>query len=359
MVSITAQPFPVLSARGTLRSQWAVTQTIPFPGELRSNAELVRASAIVAREQAGVVEDQLVLEVKAAYFQLIQVRDRLALADEFEVRLSDFEESAAALYEVGSGSQHAILKAQIQRSQLDRVRLDLEAARSTARQKIARLLSPDSARIRLDVTFESEIDTYLVVPDSLISSAIANRSDLRTLRALEDEAVARGLVAQKQNKPDFSLGLTYIDVGRSDLIPSANGRDALGVMFGVRIPLWRKPKQARILESSLAVKYSRYKLIDQTGVVETKVQDIIQQLHLVDEQISLLVDDLIPKAEFSFEATLSSYTTGRTDFLDLLDSERTLYEMSNILVVSRFRRRVTIAQLEHALGITWMHELSN
>lgn len=52
------------------------------------------------------------------------------------------------------------------------------------------------------------------------------------------------------------------------------------------------------------------------------------------------------------EATLSAYTTGRTDFLDLLDAERTLFNLRMERIDTYVRYLKTTAALERATGLT-------
>ena len=66
---------------------------------------------------------------------------------------------------------------------------------------------------------------------------------------------------------------------------------------------------------------------------------------------------LIPQAETTLEATLSAYTTGRTDFLDLLDAERTLFNLRLDQTETYTRYLKTTAALERTLGVLWLDEI--
>lgn len=65
---------------------------------------------------------------------------------------------------------------------------------------------------------------------------------------------------------------------------------------------------------------------------------------------------LIPQAETTLEATLSAYTTGGTDFLNLLDAERMLFMVHTGYEDIYTRQLKTIAMLEQVLGIDSISE---
>ncbi len=77
------------------------------------------------------------------------------------------------------------------------------------------------------------------------------------------------------------------------------------------------------------------------------------------DQISLFEQALIPQAEATIEATVSAYSTGRTDFLTLLDSERMLFTLNTGYEDARTRYALTAVQLERVLGITNLDQLAN
>ena len=89
----------------------------------------------------------------------------------------------------------------------------------------------------------------------------------------------------------------------------------------------------------------------------TQVADLIHQLREEARQLELFEDALIPLAETALQATLNSYTTGRTDFLDLLDSERTLFSLGMSYDSTLARYLQTTAALERALGVDSLADL--
>ena len=61
--------------------------------------------------------------------------------------------------------------------------------------------------------------------------------------------------------------------------------------------------------------------------------------------LTLLQNSLLPKAQQSLEVARSGYATGTTDFIDLIDAQRTLLEFRLAEVEARIKRELALADL--------------
>jgi outer membrane protein TolC len=61
--------------------------------------------------------------------------------------------------------------------------------------------------------------------------------------------------------------------------------------------------------------------------------------------LGLLTERLLPKARQSLDVAQSGYVSGRVDFLNLLDAERTLLEFQLSEVEARVQRELALAEL--------------
>ncbi len=107
MVMFTYQPYPILTARGSQRTQWRVEQMIPFPGKLGLQGDIAELGSEVATFEARTLEEDIILQVKQAYYELYRIQRQDSLLHDFHSRLQNFEEVATTQYEVGIGMQPA------------------------------------------------------------------------------------------------------------------------------------------------------------------------------------------------------------------------------------------------------------
>lgn len=351
-VMLSWQPYAILTARGSQRIQLRAEQMFPFPGKLGLQGEIADRSAEVARSQAQTLRLDLELRVKQAYYELYRIRRLRELVDTFQATLADFEEAARTHYEVGTGAQQAILKAQLEKNSLTQMRLDLDEKGRTASEMLARLLNRDSSA-GLEAAIRLERPSP---PDSneaaLLQMALRRRPELAALDAEEERADAQIALARKSYWPDFGLNVTYFDIASSDVIPSANGRDALAVGASIKVPLQRGRLGAHLDEARIRRSQVDAKRETLETEFRTEIADLLSQMRQQEDQMDLYLQTLIPQAEVTLQATISDYTTGRTDFLNLLDAERMLFSLRTGYENMYARYLKVTAALERAVGIT-------
>ena len=356
-VTVGYQPYPLLTARGAQRSQWRIEQMVPYPGKLSLQGAIADLSAEVTGFEADTFEEDLLFETKQAYYELYRVQQQEQLILAFQDRLESFEEAAAAQYEVGTGMQQAILKAQLEKNTLARVQLELAEHRRTAAETLTRLLNRSTsdaftAGVRVEAPPILRLDE-----DALLEIARRERPEADALDAAARRADARIALARKQFMPDFGLNITYFDIGNTDVPPTATGRDAVAIGATINVPIQRGDLRARLEETRVR----RIQIETRQEALETsfrtQIADLVSRLRGEAQQLALYREALIPQAETTLQATLSAYTTGRTDFLDLLDAERMLFSLGTGYEDTFARYLKTTAALERALGIRSLADL--
>ena len=348
--SLTYQPRPLLTARGYQRTQWQVSQQIPFPGKRRLRSEIASLDAQVASAEAGVLGQDLAFQVSEAYYEVYRTQEQERLIRAFQSQLESFEEAATTRYEVGEGSQQAILKAQIERERLSLRLQELAAERRSALEALARL----TQRPGLDVPATPMEVQAPAVPsgEAALATALEARPEAEALRHAQEQAERRIALARYAFWPDFTVGARYFDLGSSDVGPAMTGRDALALSVGVKVPLWRGKQRARLEEAQVQQRRAEARLDAFRLEVETELADLRNRLQRQERQLELLTETLIPQAETALEATLSAYSAGRTDFLDLLDAERTLFQLQMEREAIQAQHFTTGARLLRTLGHT-------
>lgn len=354
-VRIAYQPFPLLTARGAQRNQWSIEQEIPYPGKLGLHASIADLTAKIKGFEAATLEEDLLLQIKQSYFRLYRIQNQELRILAFKDRLQNFEEIAATQYEVGTGVQQAILKTQLEKNVLSRLQLELSIERGTATETLVRLLNrPISTESKVTVETPPRIQFDAI---DLLEVALNRRPEVNALNMAAKRAYEEIALARKQFMPDFRFGITYFDIARTDVPPTATGRDALGIAATIHVPLQRNRLQAQLKEARVRRNHVHARQEALNTFLATQVADLMHQLHEEARQLELFKEGLIPQAETALQATLSSYTTGRTDFMDLLDSERTLFSL-NMSYDDTFARYLqAAAALERALGVDSLTDL--
>ncbi len=350
-ISVGYQPVPMLTAHGAQRSQWTIEQIIPYPGKRGLRASVAGLDARVAEREREALLDDLILQAKEAYYDLYRLDRIEALIGNFEAELRQFEEAVAVRYEVGSGQQQALLKAQLERNQLTQRLHHIEGARRRAAATLARLTNdPEGPDYYLaaEPTPPNAVD---LEPTRLTELAFAQRPELAALETAAEQADREIDLARLDGYPDVGLRITYFDIAGRDVPATAGGRDALALGATVRIPLQRTRIRASVDEARLR----RSRIEAQQEAVRSHYRTQIDELVAAIEHESWSIDEfesiLLPQAASMVEAATSAYSTGSASFLDLLDAERTLFSLRSGYIDAVNRLLVASARLERVLGV--------
>ncbi len=356
-VSVTYQPLPMLTAHGTQRTQWRVEQMVPYPGKLSLQGDIADLGAVVARHEADALAADLLLQAKEAYYDLYHVQRLTELVHAFQEDLRGFEDAAAARYEVGQGTQQAVLKAQVEKNQLAQRLMDLRARRRSAAMALARLTNaPDGTFETVDLAPPLRPDVPM---EAMVAASVAERPEMAALDAAEARASKQIALSHKQRLPDFGVSLTYFDIASAAMPPTAGGRDALAIGASVKLPLQRGRIRSQIAESEVRARQIEARRAALETDIETDLDDLLYALEQERATLELYEQTLLPQAASTVEATLSAYTTGRTDFLNLLDAERTVFALRTGRADAFIRYLKTTARLERVLGIASLEDLDD
>ena len=352
--SVMVAPYPILTARGTQRSQWRVEQMLPWPGTLGLRRDAADAAADAARLGADQVALDLARDATRAYADLVRTQEAADVVRAFQARLSAFAEAAAVRYEVGRGPQGAILQVQLERQRLGERLIEFERQRDAAVQTLARVLD------RPDLTVGRVVTPPAALPDAADLDALALdlRPEVAAAQARIDQAEIDVALAERAYYPDLGVGVVYTDIAPADAPPTATGRDALGLMASVRIPLGRDRLRAGVQEARLRQQAAEVRLEATRTAIQTDLADALSDARRAAEAVALYRDTLLPLSLTTVESALAGYTTGTVDFLAFLDAERARFQIQLGLVDARARLLDASADLARAVGLTTPDALS-
>jgi cobalt-zinc-cadmium efflux system outer membrane protein len=362
---VSALPDPNLAATAFLESvetrvgpQEAVlvfTQKLPWFGKLSAAGQAALEEALEKAWTWRSLQRETVRQVKKTFYDLVYLFEALKITDEDISTLRRYEDIALTRYGTGKGIQQNVVKVQSETTRLNERRIVLLRQRDVARRRLARLVGSPLGRIELDFGDRPLPDVDLRLED-LYGKVRKNREELQArLHAVRSSREGVRL-AKKQYWPDFNLGFNYIIVGdRKDPAglqeaPMDNGKDAIGVLASINLPIWYPKLRAGVDEARLEEYRARAAYARQEDSVLFEVQDAYINLESLREQLDLYRHALIPQAEQSLESSEAAYETGKLTFLELLDSERFLLNVRYGYAKIKSDYLIALADMERALG---------
>lgn len=311
---------------GPQQRAFSISQSFPWFGTLSLKGDVERRRA--AAMQAGL--DETILEVMAqaasAYHEIGYLEEAIAITGRHIGLLTQWESIARARYEADAGLYADVIKSQVELGVLgDRLRELVDRRRPLVAMLNALLDRPADAVVEatLPATFTiGEIDR-----DALVERMLAANPRLLAWDHRAEAAAAGEKLAGKTGLPSFSLGLNYIQTGRSrfDGVPDS-GTDAVTASLSVNLPIWRGKYDAASREAAGRFRSARASRREAQNRLVAELERALFDYRDAGRKWDLYATTLLPKARQSLGAVRAAYEAGESGFLDVIDAERLLLE---------------------------------
>lgn len=287
------------------------SQTIPR----RSRREALRSAAgLEVRRielEAASVRAEAERDALFAWYDIAAADSRLGALAEVGKALDSLVDAVRARYETGGAIQADIIRAQLQRSEIDHQRLTMDGVRRAA---VARLLP------LLGLPLASEVPT-LHLAHSTEMRGIGDRREIGddhpALAALRVEVERREQdvrIAELLARPDVNIEASY------GLRPQQ--KDMVSVVARIELPLRRKTTiEPRMREAAAARDAATARIEELRRALLADLGAAFEAHAEATKQIAFHEQTLVPQSKLAFESTRAAYEGGRTTLDAVLASE--------------------------------------
>lgn len=336
-------PFTVMNGDPSSARQFMAEQEIPYPGKTRLRGEIATREADAEALTYEATWRRIAAEVKQAYFDLYFADQSLSTLRQDRELLQRFAKVAEIRYSVGKAAQQDVLRAQVELSRLTERETVLEQTRQTLAAQLNSLRDlPVDAPIGPPAGIRQS-----VLPasfDELMAAAQANFPVLKRQRALVEGTRLGVELAQKETRPNFSLGYTYMQ--------RAGLPDMYGITFSTSLPIFHRSKQDQaVAEAAANLESARRTEANELTLLRYRVKQEYLQAQATDQLLKLYSQGIVPQSTLTLESSLSSYETGATDFLTVLSNFTMVldYELGYQQQLATHEK--TLARLEELTGL--------
>ncbi|MBI3606601.1 MAG: TolC family protein [Nitrospirae bacterium] len=344
VVSITEWDIPSNGNLSETGQTWyGIEQTFPFPGKRGIRGAVARLDAEAAEQDYLAVSRRVRAQVKMTYARLYRVQQQIAVHREHQALLNELIQSALQRYTAGAATQQESLKAQVELSTLHASLLVLEQEQQSLRIELNTLEGRPDDPLFFG-TAQVEYRPFTVALNTLETQALEQRPEIRAagrMVARQDEAIS---LAQRGWWPDFVAEVSYWDVH--------DGPNRWMLTGKMTLPWVASGKyRAKIAEETAGRARAEAEVDEARNETVSLVRDAFLKLNTSQSLIDLYRSGIIAQAEQGLESARIAYTTGRTDFLNVIDAERQLRDVrlaADVAVADWAEQR---AELERVVGI--------
>ena len=341
---------PVETAAGRQAFALGVSQKFVNADRRATKAAMANDEVRSAEAELKTIEREIAEQIRVACYQLLLVRETIRITNEDVESLAQIEEVVLRQYEVKkSVSQQDVLNVQIEQSKVENQLMQLRQKERSYQARLARLLhfKPAFSFALADTLTSSSMSLDV---DQLIGLAQQVRPELESQLAQIRRDRRKIDLAKLQNKPDFTVGLNWIATSTDGISPVGNGDDALLLGIGFNLPIYKDRIRAAACEATAASLASTAKLEVIQDEIAEEVFDTVAKLASTATMLTLLEDDIIPKSERTLELAIDEYSTGKTDFTQLIDNWRGVLKYRVALANLQAQQLQLLASLARQVG---------
>jgi len=348
MVSLDDPMFTTMISSGVGRdgdgSGWMaqVAQHVPWPGKRALKGSAASAEADAMRGDMGDTRLKLGEMTRMAFYDYY-LTDRLAEVNEStRALLGQFRQLARTQYEANRATEQDVLQTDVELAATQSRATELARDRRVAAGRINTLLHlpPDSPLPPPPARLAIAVD--LPAAESLQEAAVRSRPDLYAAHSRVQAEEANLALAQKEYYPDVDVMAKYDAFMPDDIRP------AVGMQMNVPLPNGRRA--AAVCEAEAKVQQRRWEYQNLLDNVRYDVQSAHARAEQARQVVGLYQERILPLSRRNVESALANYTSGKLDFLRLIDAQRQLNSQQEMYyqAIAEYHRR--LAELDRAVG---------
>jgi outer membrane protein TolC len=342
-LSITQWSIPSNFNIGDPDETWyGIGQFFPFPGKRWLRGQISAKAADAAGQEYLAKVREVVASVKSVYYQLFLVHKTIDLHLEHQALLEEFIQIADQKYAVGQVSQQDSLKAHVELSKLHNSLLVQEQEKVSLQAEINALLNRPP-RAPLGQPEEPTYQPFPLILEDLQQQALQDQPQLKAAALTIEKSEKAKTLARENYLPDFMVEIQYWDIHAGP-----NRWMALGK---INLPwIFRAKYDARIRQTAAEENQARADYMTIRNQTLFRLQDLFVKVKTSEQLVEVYRNGVLPQAEQSLEAARIGYQAGKVDFLNLIDSERTLLDLQLEYFGALVQFWQSVAHLERTVG---------
>jgi outer membrane protein, multidrug efflux system len=351
--SATRSKPPGGSERETYRAALNAAYEIDFWGKNRAASRAAQESAVVARFNKEVVVLSTIAAVGTGYFQVLAAQDRIRVARQNLRAADNVLTLVKQRFEAGTASQLDVAQ---QESLVANVRATIPPLDQTLRQNIA-VLAVLIGRAPVDVMVKGGSLYRLAIPrvtPGLPSELLLQRPDIRAAEANLASADASVESARAAFFPSISLtgqGGYESQVLKLLFTPQT-------AFYNLAVNVAQPLLDGFRLEGQLELAQGQ-----QFELLQAYCQAILAGFRDVEVALIAIADttererlqrEVVASSRRAFELAETRLREGTIDLVTVLQTQQTLFQADDALVVARLARLQAVLSLFQALGGSWL-----
>ena len=317
-----------------------IEQTIEMGGKRGNRTDVADFTYKISQQQAKAQALSLLAETEYAFVRVAVAQERMALADKRLALADKTHEIVKKRISAAKAPEIQHTKADIEKAAAEVEKRKTEKELVTAKNDLARLLGiMDSTSLDIETDLSTLPD---LVDKQALMEILRNAPQSKAQEFAKMQARSSLGLAHSEAVPDPTFGLGVRRFNEND-------STALVASLSFPIPVFNR-NQGSIREAKAnMIKADAQSYAAGLALRQSAIQTW-ESLASTLEETSRYQDEIIPSARKAYKQADDGYSRGAFGFLDLLDAQRTLYEVQEAHLDSLLSVYEAKAQTDFLMG---------
>jgi len=317
-----------------------VNQPLELGGKRPARIAAAERRRDVASAELNAMRAEIRAAVMVAFFDVLVAQERLLLTQGL-VELSQ-RATTAASRRVTAGKVSPVEETKARVAEAS-VRVELSQAATSlkmARKRLTAIWGNTTPRFE---RAEGKVEALPALPTLKdLAARLANAPGLARAQLEVNRRQALVEVERSLRVPDVTLSLG----GRRNAEIGLN-QALLGI--SLPIPVFNR-NQGSILEALRRTDKARDELSGTETRLNNEIAQALERLNVARQEIEILLREILPGAQSAYDAATKGFIMGKFSFLEVLDTQRTLFQAKSQYLRALAEAHRSAAEIERVLG---------
>jgi cobalt-zinc-cadmium efflux system outer membrane protein len=309
--------------RGSETTYGVISQKIKFPVKSHYQKMSQRHRARAKNAEFGQFKFRIRQQVINTYYQIYAVQKIIVLTKANMEALREFARVAERKYAAGKASQGDSMKAHFELTGLELDLIRHNQLEGSLQSRLKALVSDANMHLTFElVELEAPLgnqNLHLLTELNLRRTLQDKAGPMEIQKHKLAEAKSRSAMAKWEYAPDFQLQYQK----RISGLPE----DSETVTATMSFPLWYWRKSSEADFAAVREIAQEYRYQSEMESLMATIIDLKGKVLVGQQTLDIYKTSLIPQAEAAYNSSKAAYRASKTSFLDLLDSERSLFRV--------------------------------
>lgn len=327
-----------------------VSQPVYAGGKIRLGEKLAGKSVEISEEQKVLTTAEVLLQVEQAYWQVVQVNEKIVLAEKYKAMLTALQKDLKNSYDAGLIYKNDLLRVEVN---LNEAILNLDKAEDglvMAKLNLAQITgNAGNTDFSIADTVSGDFSGMNMPP---LADAPEKRPEIKLLqRSLEAGEMQKQLL-----KADFlpSIGLSAAGLANAGKgVHLGNGSDFMASYYGlasINIPIFDWGKRAgKVKEQTLKIAAQQQQLAETKEMISLEVQQAWLALNQSSQKIKMSVLSL-QQADENLKLTNDRFKAGTIAGKDVQEAQAIWQQAYSSVIDAKVEYRIHEAAYKKSIG---------